>query len=110
MLFLIPKCYIYISCMLYKCLHVYHFIHIVILLYWHISNILGFSLFQITENYIICFTSAIYMFKITIIELCLANIHFGFYFQYYYDYYTECFRFHVIVISKLSVCFGYVIV
>ena len=51
-----------------------------------------------------------YMFKITIIELCLANIHFGFYFQYYYDYYTECFRFLVIVISKLSVCFGYVMV
>ena len=39
-----------------------------------------------------------------------CNFHFGFYFQYYYDYYTECFRFHVIVISKLSVCFGYVMV
>ena len=80
--------------------------------FWHISSNFRLFFFQITENYIICFTftSAIYMFKITIIELFLANIHFGFYFQYYYDYYTKCFKFLVIFISKLFLCFSYVIV
>ena len=47
--------------------------------------ILSYFFFQITENYLLfCFISAIYMFKITIIELFLTNIHFGFYFQCYY--------------------------
>ena len=70
--------------MLCICLNVYHFVHNIILIILAHFYYFRLFFFQITENYIICFTSAIYMFKITIVELFLANIHFGFYFQGYY--------------------------
>ena len=76
--------YIYTFCMLCICLNVYHFVHNIILIILAYFYTFRLFFFQITENYIIYFTSAIYMFKITIRELFLTNIHFGFYFQYYY--------------------------
>ena len=78
--------------------------------FWLISRILGLFLFQITENYLlICFISAIYIFKITNVELFLANIHFGltlgFIFSVILTNRQYVLDFPVIVISKLSLCF-----
>ena len=85
MLLLIQKCYIYAFGMLHIYLIVYHFVHNIILIIMAHFYIFRLFFFQITENYLlICFISAIYMFKITIVDLFLANIHFEFYFQCYY--------------------------
>ena len=81
---------------------VYRFVHNVILNILAHFYIFRLFFFQITENYLlICFISAIYMFKITIVELFIL----GFFFSVIMVNRQYVLDFSVIVISKLSLCF-----